>query len=57
MTQADLADRLGVTHPYIVRVEGGRENPTVGQLFHIASALGAGVRLALPLLESSVELP
>ena len=57
LSQDELAKRLGVSRPYIVRVERGFENSTVGQVFNIASSLGVGFRLSMPVLESHVELP
>jgi transcriptional regulator with XRE-family HTH domain len=57
ISQSELARRLGVSPPYVVRIERGQENPTAGQLFNIASALGAAFRLSMPILESRVELP
>jgi transcriptional regulator with XRE-family HTH domain len=41
LTQAQLAQRLQTTTPYITNVEAGRTNLTVGQLASIADALNA----------------
>lgn len=49
LTQAALAERLGVSAPYVANVEAGRENVTVGQMAIIAAALGAGLEIAFPL--------
>lgn len=49
LTQAQLADRLGVSPPYVANVEAGRENLTLGQLANIAAALGAGLDVSFPL--------
>lgn len=51
LTQAHVAERLQTTPTYITNVEAGRVNLTLGQLSRIASALGADVRLSLPLIE------
>ncbi len=40
MTQADLADRVGVTRQTIIAVEQGRYSPTLEMAFRIARALG-----------------
>jgi transcriptional regulator with XRE-family HTH domain len=40
MTQAQLAKRLGTSAVYVSVLETGRTNPTVGQLFAVAMALG-----------------
>jgi transcriptional regulator with XRE-family HTH domain len=51
LTQAQVAERLQTTPVYITNVEAGRVNLTLGQLSRIAAALGADVRLSLPLIE------
>lgn len=40
LTQAELAVRLDVSASYVQKLEGGRANPTLGQLAHLAKALG-----------------
>ena len=50
ITQAELASRIGSHASYITNVEAGRVNVTLGQLAHIADALGAGLEISLPLL-------
>ena len=50
LTQAELAGRIDASASYITNLEAGRSNVTVGQLAHIADALGAGLEIALPLL-------
>jgi transcriptional regulator with XRE-family HTH domain len=50
LTQAELGNRIEASASYITNVEAGRANLTVGQLAHIADALGAGLEIALPLL-------
>lgn len=49
LTQATLAERLGVSPPYVANVEAGRENVTLGQMANIAAALGAGLEIGFPL--------
>ena len=39
MTQADLADRVGVTRQTIIAIEQGRYSPTLEMAFRIARAL------------------
>jgi transcriptional regulator with XRE-family HTH domain len=52
LTQAALAERMGVNPSYVTNVEAGRVNLTVGQLANIASALGTGLDVRLPVLSS-----
>jgi DNA-binding XRE family transcriptional regulator len=40
MTQATLAARAAITRKYVVELEAGRYDPTVGVLRRIAKALG-----------------
>jgi putative transcriptional regulator len=40
MTQADLADRLGVTRQTIIAVEQGRYSPSLEMAFRIARVFG-----------------
>ncbi len=40
MTQAELADRIGVTRQTIIAIEQGRYSPTLEMAFRIARALG-----------------
>ncbi|GLZ05233.1 transcriptional regulator [Actinomadura sp. NBRC 104412] len=41
MTQAELADRVGVTRQTIIAIEQGRYSPSLEMAFQIAHALGA----------------
>ena len=41
LTQADLADRVGMTRQTIIAVEQGRYSPSLEVAFRIARALGA----------------
>jgi len=43
MTQADLADRVGVTRQTIIAIEQGRYSPTLEMAFQIARAFGVGL--------------
>jgi len=43
MTQAELADRIGVTRQTIIAVEQGRYSPTLEMAFRIARALGVAL--------------
>ena len=40
LTQAALAERMGVDRAYVSGLEQGERNPTVLTLWHIAKALG-----------------
>jgi putative transcriptional regulator len=41
MTQAQLADRVGVTRQTVIAIEQGRYSPSLEMAFRIAHALGA----------------
>ena len=43
MTQADLADRIGVTRQTVIAIEQGRYSPTLEMAFRIARALGVAL--------------
>jgi putative transcriptional regulator len=40
MTQAELAERVGVTRQTIIAIEQGRYSPSLEMAFQIANALG-----------------
>jgi transcriptional regulator with XRE-family HTH domain len=46
LTQAEVADRLGVSASYVSAVEAGRRNLTLGQLANIANAMRLGVNVS-----------
>jgi transcriptional regulator with XRE-family HTH domain len=43
LTQAQIAERLGVSASYVAAVEAGRRNLTLGQLANIANAMRLGI--------------
>jgi transcriptional regulator with XRE-family HTH domain len=43
LTQAKLAERLGVDRAYVSGLERGERNPTIITLWHTAKALGVKV--------------
>jgi putative transcriptional regulator len=43
MTQADLADRIGVTRQTVIAIEQGRYSPTLELAFQIARVFGVGL--------------
>jgi putative transcriptional regulator len=43
MTQAALADRLGVTRQTVIAIEAGRYSPSLEMAFQIARAFGVGL--------------
>jgi transcriptional regulator with XRE-family HTH domain len=45
LSQAQLADRMGVDRAYVSGLELGQRNPTVVTLWHIAMALEVKLRL------------
>ena len=48
LTQAELATNAGVKQPWMVAVEGGSQNLTLGTLYRIATALNVSPRSLLP---------
>jgi transcriptional regulator with XRE-family HTH domain len=44
LTQADLAERMGVDRAYVSGLELGRRNPTIITVWHVAEALGVRLR-------------
>jgi transcriptional regulator with XRE-family HTH domain len=61
VSQAALAERLGVSAPYVSGIERGRMNPTVGRLSSIADALGVEFdvvfRIPEPVVEPDIPTP
>jgi transcriptional regulator with XRE-family HTH domain len=45
LSQAKLAERMGVDRAYVSGLELGQRNPTIVTLWHIAKALGVKLRL------------
>jgi len=41
MTQAELAERIGVTRQTVIAIEHGKHSPSLEAAFKIAEALGA----------------
>jgi transcriptional regulator with XRE-family HTH domain len=44
MSQAELASRARLSRGYLIRLEAGRQDPTLGTLERLAKALGVKVR-------------
>jgi len=44
LSQAELAERMGVDRAYVSGLELGQRNPTVVTLWHTAKALGVQIR-------------
>jgi putative transcriptional regulator len=43
MTQAELADRIGVTRQTVIAIEQGKYSPSLELAFQIARAFGVGL--------------
>lgn len=43
MTQAELADRVGVTRQTIIAIEQGKYSPSLEMAFQIAAVFGVGL--------------
>ena len=52
LSQAELAERMGVDRSYVSGLEQGQRNPTVVTLWHMARALGARLQDLTRELES-----
>ncbi len=46
LTQAEVAERLGVSASYISAVEAGKRNLTLAQLANIANAMRLGIEVS-----------
>lgn len=57
LTQAQVASRMGVSAPYVVAVEAGRANPTVGQLAAFAEAMLLGLEVDFPAVPREYGTP
>ena len=44
LSQAELAERMGVDRAYVSGLELGHRNPTIVTLWHITKALGVNLR-------------
>jgi transcriptional regulator with XRE-family HTH domain len=44
LSQAELAERMGVDRAYVSGLELGQRNPTILTLWHIAKALGVPIK-------------
>lgn len=45
MTVRDLADKTGINHSNLCKIEGGKLSPTIDTLSKIANALGAKITM------------
>jgi putative transcriptional regulator len=57
MTQAELAERVGVTRQTIIAIEQGRYSPTLEMAFQIAGALGVTLDEVFQYPSSPKETP
>jgi transcriptional regulator with XRE-family HTH domain len=48
VTQAELAQRIGVNKSYISRIENGDIEPSVGTFYRILNALGLRLEIVRP---------
>ncbi|HLH98022.1 MAG TPA: helix-turn-helix domain-containing protein [Xanthobacteraceae bacterium] len=52
LSQAALAERMGVDRAYVSGLELGQRNPTIVTLWHVGKALGAPLRLLFDEIKS-----
>jgi putative transcriptional regulator len=57
MTQADLADRIGVTRQTIIAIEQGRYSPSLEMAFRIARVFNVALDEAFQYPDSEGETP
>jgi putative transcriptional regulator len=57
MTQADLADRVGVTRQTIIAIEQGRYSPSLEMAFQIARVFGVPLEAVFQYPETEGKLP
>jgi putative transcriptional regulator len=55
MTQADLAERIGVTRQTVIAIEQGRYSPSLEMAFQIARVFGVGLDDAFQYGDSDIE--
>ena len=56
LTQKELADKLGMSQPYIAKLEGGEANPTLGAIGKLLAAINLRlVTTTAPLAPESVS--
>jgi len=46
LTQKEIAERMKTTQPFIARMEGGRQLPSVASLFRLAKATGLKLQIS-----------
>ncbi|MEC4015418.1 helix-turn-helix transcriptional regulator [Streptomyces sp. H27-D2] len=57
MTQADLADRIGVTRQTVIAIEQGRYSPSLEMAFHIARVFNVPLGDVFQYPDSAGETP
>ncbi|HEY0803643.1 MAG TPA: helix-turn-helix transcriptional regulator [Pseudonocardiaceae bacterium] len=57
MTQADLAERIGVTRQTVIAIEQGRYSPSLEMAFRIARVFGAPLDDVFQYPDSEGETP
>ena len=57
MTQADLADRIGVTRQTLIAIEQGRYSPSLEMAFRIARVFRVGLDDVFQYPDSQEETP
>ena len=55
LTQAQVAERMGITQSAVARLESGMASPSFTTLRRFAEATGTKVRVSFLRMESSVE--
>jgi len=54
LSQAALAERMGVDRAYVSGLELGQRNPTILSLWHVAEALGVKLQHFFARIKSSI---
>jgi len=56
MTQADLAERIGVTRQTVIAIEQGRYSPSLEMAFQIARVFGVGLDAVFEYQDSETQV-
>jgi len=57
LTQEELARKLGISQPYVARLEGGKANPTLGTIGSLLAVIGCRLTTNVACLAPEQESP
>jgi transcriptional regulator with XRE-family HTH domain len=56
LTQVELARKIGISQPYVARLEGGKANPTLGTIGSLLAVMGCRLTTNVECLTPEPEL-